>query len=51
MYGTTDLFLDRMGLASLNDLPPIEEFMPAVETANELADEMALANAELNEAE
>jgi len=51
LYGTADLFLDRMGLASLNDLPPIEEFMPAVETANELADEMALANAELNEAE
>ena len=40
LYGTTELFLDRMGLATLNDLPPIEEFMPAVETAHELADEM-----------
>jgi segregation and condensation protein B len=41
LYGTTELFLDRMGLATLNDLPPIEEFMPPIETANELADEMA----------
>lgn len=40
LYGTTELFLDRMGLASLGDLPPIEEFMPPVETANALADEM-----------
>lgn len=40
LYGTTELFLDRMGLATLNDLPPIEEFMPPVETANALADEM-----------
>ena len=42
LYGTTELFLDRMGLASLGELPPIEEFMPPVETANALADEMAL---------
>jgi segregation and condensation protein B len=42
LYGTTELFLDRMGLATLGDLPPIEEFMPPVETANALADEMAL---------
>jgi len=41
LYGTTELFLDRMGLAALSDLPPIEEFMPPVETAHALADEMA----------
>jgi segregation and condensation protein B len=41
LYGTTELFLDRMGLASLTELPPIEEFMPPVETANERADEMS----------
>ncbi len=40
LYGTTELFLDRLGLASLADLPPIEEFMPPVETAHALADEM-----------
>lgn len=40
LYGTTELFLDRMALATLSDLPPIEEFMPPIETANQLADEM-----------
>jgi len=40
LYGTTELFLDRMGLAGLSDLPPIEEFMPPVETAHEMADEL-----------
>jgi segregation and condensation protein B len=41
LYATTELFLDRMGLATVSDLPPIEEFMPPVETANALADELA----------
>ena len=41
LYGTTELFLDRLGLATLDDLPPIEEFMPPIETANALAEEMA----------
>jgi segregation and condensation protein B len=40
LYGTTELFLDRMALATLSDLPPIEEFMPPIETANQLVDEM-----------
>ncbi|MFI5035778.1 MAG: SMC-Scp complex subunit ScpB [Acidimicrobiales bacterium] len=44
LYATTDQFLDRLGLASVRDLPPIEEFMPTVETARELADELALAD-------
>jgi segregation and condensation protein B len=39
LYGTSDVFLDRMGLASLQDLPPIEEFMPSIETANELVED------------
>jgi 23S rRNA pseudouridine2605 synthase len=29
-----------MGLATISDLPPIEEFMPPIETANEIADEL-----------
>ncbi|HWD96647.1 MAG TPA: SMC-Scp complex subunit ScpB [Acidimicrobiales bacterium] len=41
LYATTELFLDRMGLATVTDLPPIEEFMPPIETANALADELA----------
>ncbi len=38
LYGTTETFLDRLGLASLADLPPIEEFLASVETAREIAD-------------
>lgn len=34
LYGTTETFLDRMGLASVEDLPPIEGFMVPLETAN-----------------
>jgi segregation and condensation protein B len=49
LYGTTELFLDRMGLAKLSDLPPIEEFMPPMETANSLADEMSRSARELAE--
>ena len=49
LYGTTELFLDRMGLAGISDLPPIEEFMPPVETANELADELFESSLELAE--
>ncbi len=41
LYGTTELFLDRLGLAALRDLPPIEEFMEPVATANVLADELS----------
>ena len=41
LYGTTEFFLDRMGLATIDDLPPIEEFMPPIETANQIADEMS----------
>jgi segregation and condensation protein B len=49
LYATTELFLDRMGLATITDLPPIEEFMPPLETANELADEMSVNFSELGE--
>jgi segregation and condensation protein B len=49
LYGTTELFLDRMSLATLSDLPPIEEFMPPLETANALADEMSEGLRELAE--
>jgi len=40
LYGTTELFLDRLGLAAIADLPPIESFLPPVDVANALADEM-----------
>ena len=28
MWGTTDLFLEKLGLASLSDMPPIASFVP-----------------------
>ncbi len=37
MYGTTEIFLDRLGLASLEELPPIEQFLVPVETARDIA--------------
>ena len=40
LYATTDQFLDRMGLASLKELPPIETFLAPLEVANALADEL-----------
>jgi segregation and condensation protein B len=40
LYGTTELFLDRMGLASLSELPPIEQFLPSMDHTRALADEM-----------
>lgn len=36
LYGTTDLFLERLGLDSLSQLPPVEDFLPGVEVAAEL---------------
>jgi len=41
LYGTTELFLDRMGLSALTDLPPIEEFMPTIDTANDIVATMS----------
>jgi segregation and condensation protein B len=49
LYGTTELFLDRLGLASLDDLPPIEEFMTPIETANQVAEDMFESSLELAE--
>jgi segregation and condensation protein B len=36
LYGTTDLFLERLGLASLDQLPPAEGFLPGPEAAGEM---------------
>lgn len=42
LYGTTDLFLDRLSLASIGELPPIEEFLVPAEVASALADELGV---------
>ena len=36
LYGTTDSFLEKLGLASLDDLPPIAEFIPSAEVVETL---------------
>lgn len=41
LYGTTELFLDRLGLATLGELPRIEDFMPAVGVAHDFMEELA----------
>jgi len=41
LFGTTELFLDRLGLRSLDELPPIAEFLEGVEEARVLAGDLA----------
>lgn len=36
LYGTTPVFLERMGLRSLDELPPIASMLPATSAADEL---------------
>ena len=40
LFGTTDLFLERLGFNSLADLPPIEDFLPGPDTVVELEDRL-----------
>ncbi len=48
LYGTTELFLDRMGLAAIGDLPPIEDFLVPLETAEALVAEMSSVGDDLD---
>ena len=43
LYGTTDLFLERLGLDSLAQLPPVEDFLPGPEVAGEFELDMQAA--------
>src|SRR5271154_1635173 len=36
LFGTTDLFLERLGLDSLDQLPAVEDFLPGPEVAGDL---------------
>ena len=36
LFGTTQEFLERMGLDALNDLPPLGEFVPGPEVVEAL---------------
>jgi segregation and condensation protein B len=43
MYGTTDLFLERLGLDALSQLPPVEDFLPGPEVAGEFETDLQAA--------
>jgi segregation and condensation protein B len=36
LYGTTELFLERLGLSSLADLPPIAPLLPDIDTIDDV---------------
>jgi segregation and condensation protein B len=38
LYGTTALFLERLGIDRVEDLPPVEDFLPGPEVAAALED-------------
>ncbi|OZE31236.1 MULTISPECIES: SMC-Scp complex subunit ScpB [unclassified Rhodococcus (in: high G+C Gram-positive bacteria)] len=40
MYSTTELFLERLGLASLGDLPELAPLLPGVDLIDEISDSM-----------
>jgi segregation and condensation protein B len=40
LYGTTDLFLERLGLDRVEQLPPVEDFLPGADVAGELEDQL-----------
>jgi len=43
LYGTTDLFLERLGLDSLQQLPPVEDFLPGPEVAGDFESDLQAA--------
>jgi len=43
LYGTTDLFLERLGLDSLRQLPPVEDFLPGPEVAGAFESDLQAA--------
>ncbi|MFI5720236.1 SMC-Scp complex subunit ScpB [Nocardia sp. NPDC051750] len=40
LYGTTELFLERIGLASLSDLPELAPLLPGVDLIDEINDSL-----------
>ncbi|MEM1334834.1 MAG: SMC-Scp complex subunit ScpB [Actinomycetota bacterium] len=36
LFGTTDAFLEKLGLESIDDLPPIAEFIPGADVVEAL---------------
>lgn len=44
LYGTTDTFLERLGLPDLNALPPLEDFIPEASIMEALESGLRLGN-------
>ncbi|MFD6859949.1 SMC-Scp complex subunit ScpB [Rhodococcus sp. NPDC060086] len=40
LYTTTELFLERLGLASLSDLPPVGPLLPDVDVIDDISDSL-----------
>jgi len=40
LYRTTDLFLERLGITTLDELPPLAEYLPDIDMLDSLIDEM-----------
>lgn len=40
LYRTTELFLERLGISSLDELPPLADYLPDIELLDALVDEM-----------
>ncbi len=40
LFGTTEMFLERLGLDSIGDLPPIEDFLPGPDAVVELEERL-----------
>lgn len=49
LFGTSDLFLERVGLDSLEELPPLGDFMPGVEVVELLETSLRVETPEVSE--
>jgi segregation and condensation protein B len=38
LYGTTDYFLQRLGLGSLDELPALAPYLPEIDVLDEIAE-------------
>lgn len=50
MWGTTTLFLEKLGLVSLDDLPPLASFVPDPEIVETLERTLRFGDADISEA-
>jgi segregation and condensation protein B len=51
LFGTTPLFLEKLGLASLDDLPPLGEFVPSAAVVEALEQGLRMAPDDVDEVE